>query len=146
MHVSSEPNQANDQLRALQGALDAAGLGSWQLDILTGDIQRSSRHDEIFGEPSLGGRWTLQHTLERVVAEDQDLLAQSFAEAESTGAIDLEVRIRGGDEQIRWVHINGRTFYEAAAAVSMAGVIADVTERRAVETRLRLAQIGRAFV
>jgi signal transduction histidine kinase/ActR/RegA family two-component response regulator len=140
MHVSSEPNQASDQLRALQGAVDAAGLGSWQLDILTGDIQRSARHDEIFGETSLRPSWALPNTLERVVPEDRELLAQAFAEAHSTGAIDLEVRIGGGDEQIRWVHINGRTFYEGAAAVRMAGVIADVTERRAVETRLRLAQ------
>jgi signal transduction histidine kinase/CheY-like chemotaxis protein len=140
MHVSSEPNQANDQLRALQGALDAAGLGSWHLDIPSGDIQRSSRHDEIFGETSLRPHWTLARTLERVVPEDRELLEQAFADAESTGAIDLEARIQRHDEEIRWVHVNGRTFYEGATPVRMAGVIADVTERRAVETRLRLAQ------
>ncbi len=138
--MPSEPNQASDQLRALQAALDGAGLGSWQLDIVTGEIHRSPRHDEIFGENPLRAHWTLQDTLERTLPEDRELLAEAFAEAESTGSIDMEARICRRDDQIRWVHVNGRAFFEGVTAVRMAGVIADVTERRAVETRLRLAQ------
>jgi signal transduction histidine kinase/CheY-like chemotaxis protein len=139
-YVSSEPNLADDQLRALQEAVDAAGLGSWQLDLATGDIQRSPRHDAIFGDTSVRTGWTLQHTLAHMVPEDRELLGQAFAEAESTGSIDLEARIRGGAHEIRWVHITGRAFYEGGTAVRMAGIVADVTERRAVETRVRLAQ------
>lgn len=137
--MSSEPSLANDQLQALQVALDAAGLGSWELNIASGAVERSPRHDEIFGEPPLHSGWTLQHTLLQVVAEDRPLMAQAFAEAEISGCIDLEARIRRGGE-LRWIHLNGRTFFEEGTAVRIAGVIADVTDRRAVETRLRLAQ------
>jgi signal transduction histidine kinase/CheY-like chemotaxis protein len=137
--VSSEPSPANEQLQALQVALDAAGLGSWDLNIASGAVRRSARHDEIFGESALDVEWSLEHTLTHVFAEDRPLVAQAFAEAEISGSVDLEVRIRRGGD-LRWIHLNGRTFFEQGAAVRIAGVIADVTDRRAVETRLRLAQ------
>jgi PAS domain S-box-containing protein len=137
--VSIGPNLDNAQLRALQVALDAAGLGSWELDIASGAVLRSPRHDEIFGESAGGLDWTLQRTLTQILAEDRPLAAQAFAEAEISGSIDLETRIRR-DGEVRWIHLDGRTFFEEGAAVRIAGVIADVTDRRAVETRLRLAQ------
>jgi PAS domain S-box-containing protein len=136
----SPVHQSNDQLRTLQIALDAAGMGSWELCLRTGDVQRSLRHDEIFGERTLLADWTLQQTLERIVAEDRPLVARAFAQAELSGSIDLEARIHRGANDLRWIHLHGRTFYEAGIAVRLIGVIADVTERRAVEDRLRLAQ------
>jgi signal transduction histidine kinase/CheY-like chemotaxis protein len=138
--VSSEPTQASDQLRALQAALDAAGLGSWELSLQSGEVHRSPRHDAIFGERSLRSSWSLQRTLAQIVAEDRQFVAQAFAEAEISGSIDVEARIRRGENEIRWLHLNGSTFFEDGTAVRIAGVIADVTDRRAVETRLRLAQ------
>jgi signal transduction histidine kinase/ActR/RegA family two-component response regulator len=137
---STEPTQANDALRALHVVLDAAGLGSWELLLQTGEVQRSQRHDEIFGESALRSTWTLDRTLARVVPQDRALVAQSFAQAENSGSIDLETQILRGEKEIRWVHLNGRTFYEDGVAVRIAGVIADVTDRRAVEARLGLAQ------
>jgi signal transduction histidine kinase/CheY-like chemotaxis protein len=139
LYVSSEPSLTNDQLQELQVALDGAGLGSWELNIASGAVRRSPRHDEIFGQSELHSVWTLQHTLTQVVAEDRPLVAQAFAEAEISGSIDLEARIQRGGE-LRWIQLNGRAFFEQGAAVRIAGVIADVTDRRAVETRLRLAQ------
>jgi signal transduction histidine kinase/ActR/RegA family two-component response regulator len=136
----TQPPQTNDPLRALQVVLDAAGLGSWELCLGTREVLRSHRHDEIFGGTALRSAWSLEHTLARVVSEDRPLVAQAFAQAEVSGSIDLETQIVRGDNEVRWVHLNGRTFYEDGAAVRIAGVIADVTDRRAVEARLRLAQ------
>ncbi len=137
---SPETPNANDPLRALQTVLDAAGLGSWELSLRTNTIERSSRHDAIFGEPKLRATWTLEDTLARFVAEDRPLVEEAFAQAEASGSIDLEAQIQRTDGEVRWIHLNGRTFYDAGAAVSIAGVITDVTDRRAVESRLRSAQ------
>ncbi len=125
----------------LQVALDAAGMGSWELHLPSGVIHRSSRYDQIFGYAEMQPFWNLSTTLGHFVQEDQPVVRQAFAHAEITGAIDLPARIhRGANREIRWVHLSGRTFYTDGAPARIVGVIADVTDRRAVEDRLRQAQ------
>ncbi|HWY95760.1 MAG TPA: response regulator [Steroidobacteraceae bacterium] len=124
-----------------QVALDAAGMGSWELFLATGAVRRSLRHDQIFGYGALQLSWHLNTTVERFLADDRSLVEHAFAQAELSGSVDVEARIRrASDGEIRWVHINGQTFYADEAPTRIAGVIADVTHRRAVEERLRQAQ------
>src|SRR5262249_54483354 len=40
-----------------QFALDAAGMGSWDLDLSTGEMRRSLRHDQLFGYETFQRRW-----------------------------------------------------------------------------------------
>jgi PAS domain S-box-containing protein len=125
----------------LQVALDAAGMGSWELYLSTGAIHRTLRHDQMFGYSEIQPFWDLEMTFEHIMDEDQSRVRQAFSAAKIDGSIDVEVRVRrsaGGE--IRWVHLSGRTFYVDGAAMRVVGVIADVTHRRAVEERLRLAQ------
>jgi len=125
----------------LQVALDAAGMGSWELYLSTGAIHRTLRHDQTFGYAEMQPFWDLEMTFEHIVDEDQSLVRQAFSEAQLLGSIDVEARLRrsAGTEN-RWVHISGRTFYVDGVATRIVGVIADVTHRRAVEDRLRQAQ------
>ncbi|MEA3197059.1 MAG: hypothetical protein QOF32_1111 [Gammaproteobacteria bacterium] len=124
-----------------QLALDAAGMGSWELFLATGAIHRSWRHDQIFGYAELRPSWSLNTALEHFLTEDQPLVKQAFAQAEFMGSVDVEARIRrASDGEIRWVHISGQTFYAADTPTRIAGVVTDVTHRRAVEERLRQAQ------
>ena len=124
-----------------QLALDAAGMGSWELFLATGAIRRSLRHDQIFGYGALQLSWHLNATVEHFLADDRSLVEHAFAQAELTGSVDVEARIRrASDGEIRWVHVSGQTFCAEEAPARIAGVIADVTHRRAVEERLRQAQ------
>src|SRR6267378_6115403 len=124
-----------------QLALDAAGMGGWELFLATGAIRRSLRHDQIFGYGGLQLSWYLNTTVEHFLAEDRPLVRQAFAQAELTGSVDVEARIRrASDREIRWVHLSGQTFYAAETPTRIAGVVIDVTHRRAVEERLRQAQ------
>ncbi len=126
---------------SLQIALDAAGMGSWQLDLATGMAQRSPRYDQIFGFQQAPPTWSLEAALVQFLPEDRDAVAEAFALAETTGSIEFEKRIRrSGDAAIRWIHVKGRTYYEEGVAVRLAGVVADVTDRRQVEEELRQAQ------
>jgi signal transduction histidine kinase/CheY-like chemotaxis protein len=125
----------------LQVALDAAGMGSWELYLSTGAIHRTLRHDQMFGYSDIQPFWDLEMTLEHIMDEDQSLVRQAFSAAKIDGSIDVEARVRrSAGAEIRWVHLSGRTFYVDGAATRIVGVIADVTHRRAVEERLRLAQ------
>jgi signal transduction histidine kinase/CheY-like chemotaxis protein len=124
-----------------QLALDAAGMGSWELFLATGAIRRSSRHDQIFGYGELQLSWDLNTALDHCLAEDRALVRHAFTQAEFSGSVDVEARIRrASDREIRWVHFSGQTFYTEDAPTRIAGVITDVTHRRAVEERLHQAQ------
>jgi signal transduction histidine kinase len=125
---------------AVQVGLDSARMGSWELYPATGLIARSPRHDQIFGYRTWQSWWNLQRTLRHCLAEDRAQLREAFAQAELKGELDIEVRIDTGDAGIRWVHFSGRTYYEGDSPARIAGVIADVTERRRVEERYRQSQ------
>jgi len=134
-------SEALNTAELLQVALDAAGMGSWELYLSTGAIHRTLRHDQMFGYADIQPFWDLEMTFQHIMDEDQSLVRQAFADAQLDGSIDVEARIRrGAGGETRWVHLSGRTFYVDGAAMRIVGVIADVTQRRAVEERLRLAQ------
>jgi PAS domain S-box-containing protein len=133
--------EALNTAELLQVALDAAGMGSWELYLSTGAIHRTLRHDQMFGYAEIQPFWDLEMTFQHIVEEDQSLVRRAFSEAKIDGSIDVEARLRrsaGGET--RWVHLSGRTFYVQGAAMRIVGVIADVTHRHAVEERLRQAQ------
>jgi PAS domain S-box-containing protein len=133
-----ERNRAEDSLNV---ALDAAGMGSWDFDLVTDTSHHSFRYDEIFGHTEPAPAFGLRAALRQFISEDRTVVAKAFADAETGGAIDIEGRIRrAGDGATRWVHIKGRTYYNAGKPVRIAGVISDVTERKAVDQQLRQAQ------
>jgi signal transduction histidine kinase/CheY-like chemotaxis protein len=134
-------SEALNTAELLEVALDAAGMGSWELYLSTGAIHRTLRHDQMFGYTDIQPFWDLETTVEHIVDEDRSMVRRAFCAAKLDGSIDVEARVRrGAGAETRWVHISGRTFYVDGVAMRIVGVIADVTHRRAVEERLRLAQ------
>jgi PAS domain S-box-containing protein len=126
----------------LQLALEAADLGSWDLDLTTDtSAVRSLRHDQMFGydEPQL--EWGQEIAQRHVVEEDRERFAQAFATAAETGRLSVEVRVRWPDGSVHWIAPLGRTYYDVRGRpVRMAGVVADVTERRQREAELRASE------
>jgi signal transduction histidine kinase/ActR/RegA family two-component response regulator len=134
-------SEALNTAELLQVALDSAGMGSWELYLSTGAIHRTSRHDQIFGYSDIQPFWDLDMSVAHIVEEDRASVRQAFAQAQLTGAIDVEARLgRGSGTDTRWIHLRGRAFYIDGMPTRIAGVIADVSLRRAVEDRLRQAQ------
>ncbi len=116
-------------------------MGSWELYLSTGTVHRTPRHDQIFGYPAIQPFWDLDTTLEHIIEEDRAAVRQAFCQAKLSGDIDVEARTchsNGGET--RWVQLRGRTFYVHDLPTRIVGVIADATQRRAVEDRLRQTQ------
>jgi signal transduction histidine kinase/ActR/RegA family two-component response regulator len=134
-------SKAINTAELLQVALESAGMGSWELYLSTGAVHRTARHDQIFGYSEIQPFWDLETTLEHIVDQDRAAVRQAFSQAELSGDIDVEARTRSGlSSETRWVHLRGRTFYVDEVATRIVGVIADATQRRAVQDRLRQAQ------
>ncbi len=126
---------------SLQLALDAAGMGNWQLDLVTGSAWRSLRHDQIFGYPQGCPEWTLTQAVQHFLPDDRDAVAEAFARAGTSGLLDFEKRIsRANDGAIRILRVEGRTYIVDGRPIRIAGVVTDVTDRRLLEEQLRQSQ------
>src|SRR5215204_6851013 len=122
-------------------ALDAAGMGTWDLDLATDTSRRSPRHDQIFGYAEPVASWGRQDFMEHVVPEDRLVVENAFDAAAATGILDVECRIKRANGDVRWIAVRGQVKYDASGTpVRMAGILMDRTEQRVTEDALRQAQ------
>ncbi|MDR3619427.1 MAG: response regulator [Paludisphaera borealis] len=123
---------------SLAFALEAGRLGSWQLDLETGDLPCSNLCKRNFGLPVDA---ELTHaTLLRLIHPDDRAYVEGEIRAtlERGGEYNVEYRNVWPDGSEHWVHIRGRAaFDERGRPVRMAGVSLDVTERKQAEQALR---------
>jgi PAS domain S-box-containing protein len=127
--------------QSLAIALDAAQMGSWELNLDTDYAIRSALHDTIFGYAAPLHHWRLHQTLDHFIDDDRAAVAEAFRQAQITGRLDFEKRIRrANDHAIRWVHVRGATFYRHGKPERIAGIIVDNTERRLIDEQLRQGQ------
>jgi len=133
----------------LAAALEAGGLGVWEIDRTTGALFLSAEARALLRLPMVGPV-TLRAALRRLPAEDRCLVraaARRWRGATAPVEIDLRFRLADGDGEVRWVAVRGRTVGDDGGArdgggaagrggsrVGAIGVVRDVTER---ETLLR---------
>jgi len=135
--------EVRDGEARLRLALDAAEMGSWDLDLLNGSARRSSRHDQIFGYLEPVPEWNLASFLDHVIAVDRSTAEAAFLGAMTTGGLAFECRITRADGAVRWIAVKGRTDFAAQPAskdripVRMVSVVRDVTANRQAQQLLR---------
>lgn len=126
---------------SLEIALDAAGMGSWDIDLTTGEAWRSLRHDEIFGYRAAVPDWGVDAFLQHVDAPQRAMVAAAFDAAVTTGSLDIECGIIAADGSPRWIVAKGRVRYDQAGTpVRMTGVVSDITDRKEADALLAQAQ------
>ncbi len=137
-------------------ALDAAGIGQWALDLATGQVTRSGRHQQIMGYAAVHEPGAASGELfENIIPEDRPTVEEKFQKAlEAGGVCEFECRIRRHAGEVRWVWARGKVLKdESGHAVSFLGSSRDITDRKIAEERLRtqlqrmnlLGQITRAI-
>ncbi len=133
--------EAENARESLAIALDAAQLGMWDADLIAGTSRRSARHDEIFDYAGPPPEWDRETLLPRVVAADRDTVARSLDAAMETGTLHFQCRIRRQDGGLRSIVVDGRVYHaEDGTPTRIAGVVADVTERRRIDEILQQTQ------
>ncbi|KQU61974.1 hypothetical protein ASG67_02160 [Sphingomonas sp. Leaf339] len=126
---------------SLEIALDAAAMGSWDLDLVTGEARRTLRHDEIFGYTTALDRWDKDVFLTHVDPAQRAVVDKAFEDALTSGSLDVECAITTATGENRWIVAQGRVRYGGdGAPVRMTGVISDVTDRREANAQLAQAQ------
>ena len=135
-HLAQSKRAAETLLDAteerMRFALEASGVGTWELDVASGTAHWSVTLELLHGMSpgTFGG--TFEAFLQCIYPEDRPEVEASIARAtrEHTDSHIL-YRTMWPDGSLHWISSIGRTLYDAAGRpVRAAGVGLDVTERR----------------
>lgn len=126
----------------LQLALEAGGMGTWELDLesLTFPV-RSPQFDRIFGYEEPLSEWEFETFIDHVHPDDRADVTEQFEEAHETGVWEFECRITRTDGTERVIAVKSEfSIDDEGAATRAIGVIEDITERTERERELRDAK------
>jgi PAS domain S-box-containing protein len=124
------PHLNEERLRL---AVEATGLGTWDLDPLTGALHWDERCKALFGVPP-DASLDYDTFLSLVHPEDREHVhhvVQQALDPTGSGAYRLDYRaVDPRDGRVRWLSTFGRAFFDASGrAVRFLGTVLDITER-----------------
>jgi PAS domain S-box-containing protein len=128
-----------DSEELLRIALEAGRMGTWDWDMPAGSVRWSESLERIHGlEPGTFGG-TFEHFQADMHPEDRPRVLGSIEASLHGGreyAIDYRI-VRPADGAVRWLSVRGRVLRdEEGRPTGMAGVCADITERKQAERSL----------
>ena len=123
----------------LRLAVDGAGMGTWDMDLVTRTGVWSQAFFDITGvPPTPGGAADLQVMLDRIHPDDLPRLQAAVQQARRTGRLVSEHRIlRADNGEVRWGSVFSR-YLPVPDPVRNVGVFFDVTARKEAELELEL--------
>ena|GEM_PF-778634 len=120
-------------------ALEAAHMGSWDSNLLTGELAWSAAVAPLFGltREEFGG--TREAFYECVHEEDRELVTLAVSQAAEEGVdFDVEHRVVWPDESVRWLENKGRVFRDdTGKSLHMIGTVMDITQRKQAQLQLQ---------
>jgi PAS domain S-box-containing protein len=135
----TERTQAVQALRIaeerMRFALEATGIGIWDMDCTTGVVRVSGAIESQFDlQPGTFGG-SLEAVMQRIHPDEQESARETVENAvKSGGAFSLENRSIRRDGTVRWLNGAGRFYLgEHGEPVRGFGISQDITERRALE-------------
>ncbi|WP_307870416.1 bifunctional diguanylate cyclase/phosphodiesterase [Saccharopolyspora endophytica] len=128
--------QLRDERRRLQDAQRIARLGTWEVDPRTNVMRLSSMLYEILGQP-VTTTGTFDRYLDHVHPDDRKWVRQAWRPLVERGApVEIEHRYLRNGETTRILRIHGTKIVDADGRDLFVGTVQDVTEQRAVVTRM----------
>jgi two-component system, cell cycle sensor histidine kinase PleC len=132
------------KLRVSEGRLAEAqriaGLGHFHWITSGAAIECSAEVLRIFGISSDTGSLAVRSLLRRIPATDRHELFRAVRGAIAGASIDLDHRVIAGDGELRTVCLLGEVAVEPGAPTYIHGTYQDITERKRVESELKIAR------
>ncbi|MEE2950196.1 MAG: MHYT domain-containing protein [Pseudomonadota bacterium] len=118
----------HDQRANVLAALEAGGIGYWELDFSSKFLQVSSKGQQLLGFGKMR-HIAFDDFLNRLSSDDRSRSVEAFASSLRTGVdFDEEYRLA---EETRWLNIRGRRIMDGHRnAGRMIGIVIDVTDRQ----------------
>jgi PAS domain S-box-containing protein len=123
----------------LRLALEAAHMGTWDWDILSGKVTHSATTEAIYGFAPDSFDSTYESFLKSLHPEDRELVTQATRSTLEEGAdYNIEFRVIWPDSTVHWVVSKGQVYYDnTGKPVRMTGINIDMTERKRAEEELQ---------
>ena len=123
-----------DSEQRLRFTLEAAHIGDWDLDLATGVMLHSARHDQCFGYTEPQADWSFDRFVEHVHPDDRDEVRQTLHVAITEGRDwRVQCRVVWPDGTVHWISKDGSVRHRGDAASRMVGIVSDITEQRQAE-------------
>ncbi|HEY9487805.1 MAG TPA: PAS domain-containing protein, partial [Chryseosolibacter sp.] len=119
----------------LKLVLEASGLGTWELNLKSGELIYSDEYLACFGvsEPL-----SHEQLLEFIHPDDLSIRRFAFQEALSTGWLHYIVRLQWKDKSIHWIEANGKVIYdESGEPCKIIGASRDLTEEKLYQKSIK---------
>lgn len=148
----TEPTKVPDNENALEidrlrFALDAAGVGTWDYDLQTGQVQWSDICKQLFGLPA-DTEVTAAILLEQVHPDDRERvrLANAWSlNPAGNGEHNTTFRTLNPECTLRWLQAKGRTIKgDQGQPIRFSGIVQDVTQ--AIVTQQQIEQVQRQIL
>jgi PAS domain S-box-containing protein len=119
-------------------AIDAAGIGGFDWDLVTGGLSWDDRMIELFGYERAELSGTLEDFTRRLHPDDRERVSAALQLAMDTcGVFEQEYRLRLPAGEIRWVQSRGRAVPDAGGnAVRFLGAAYDTTRSRHADAQV----------
>lgn len=117
-------NENEERLKIL---IEASDLGTWDLNLITREVDYSPRYLEIFGY-TREAILTHEELVAHLHPEDLPIRKKAFEDAYQTGLLHYISRLVWNDNSIHWMEGKGKVLYdEQNRPYKMMGTIRDIT-------------------
>ena len=120
--------ESEENLRRAQAV---AKIGSWQIDMHSGNVIWSDETYRMFEVPH-GAPVSYALFLTRVHPEDQQLVDDAWQQAQAGAPYDLEHRLLLTDGTVRWVRERAEPVRQEAVVQAWVGTVQDITDAKLV--------------
>lgn len=134
-------NSLEENEHRLNIVIQAAGLGTWELNLLTRELIYSDRYLQILGFLP-GSHPTHEEILSKIHPDDMPVRNEAIKEALENGTLDFEMRIKPSPESTRWIRSRGKVFYDKKNAPwRILGTTMDITEQKTAFNALQASEL-----
>ena len=143
----TERKQAEEQLRDTEirrnMALEAARMGTWELDLATNHSNWSAEQEKLFGFEPGTFPGTVESFADRIHPDDYANMKRTAAAALKTRQpFQFESRVTWPDGSLHWLATRAQYFFDSSGTpVRMTGVAYEITERKQAEEALQESEI-----
>lgn len=111
-------------------AISASGIGTFDLDLKTYQLNTSSRYDEIFGGLKKNQKnHKHQDYVSLIHPDDLQIREKAFETARKKGRLNFESRIIRKDKTVKWIRVEGVIYKDSEGVpVRAIGVVMDITD------------------
>jgi PAS domain S-box-containing protein len=123
-------------------ALDAARMGTWEIDLTSQHVWRSPSTDRLFGLAPNDAVRSADDYFGRVHADDIDRVSDAIRQTVEVGAEHaVEYRVVHPNGAVRWLASRGELIHdEHGAPQRLVGALVDVTERHEAQAALQASE------